>query len=72
MPIAWCRGGDDASRGASVLGWGIAFGHVTVALLLGALAFVWLGPADLAGDRSVDAVTVQPRDRAESLLACRG
>src|SRR5215831_18864417 len=27
----------------SVLRWGIAFGHVTVALLLGALAFVWLG-----------------------------
>src|SRR5204863_89189 len=36
---------------ASVVGWGMAFGHVTVALLLGALAFVWLRPADLAGDR---------------------
>jgi len=47
----------------SVLGWGIAFGHVTVVLLLGALAFVWLGPADLAGDRSVAAATVQPLNR---------
>ena len=28
-----------------------------VALLLGALAFMWLGPADLAGDRAAAAVT---------------
>jgi predicted MFS family arabinose efflux permease len=41
----------DLFGGASVLGWGVAFGHVTVALLVGALAFVWLRPADLAGDR---------------------
>jgi hypothetical protein len=41
----------DLLGGASVLGWGVAFGHVTVALLLGALAFTWLRPADLAGDR---------------------
>ena len=41
----------DLLGGASVLGWGVAFGHVTVALLLGALVFVWLRPADLAGDR---------------------
>jgi len=41
----------DLLGGASVLGWGVAFGHVTVAVLLGALAFVWLRPADLAGDR---------------------
>ena len=41
----------DLFGGASVLGWGVAFGHVTVALLAGALAFVWLRPADLAGDR---------------------
>jgi predicted MFS family arabinose efflux permease len=45
----------DLSGGASVLAWGVAFGHVTVALLLGALALVWLRPADLAGDRSVTA-----------------
>jgi predicted MFS family arabinose efflux permease len=43
----------DLLGGASVMGWGVAFGHVTVALLLGALAFVWLRPADLAGDRPV-------------------
>jgi MFS family permease len=41
----------DRAGGASVVGWGLAFGHVTVALLAGALAFVWLRPADLAGDR---------------------
>jgi MFS family permease len=48
----------DAFGGASVLGWGVAFGHVTVALLLGAFAFVWLRPADVAGDRSAAARTV--------------
>ena len=41
----------DLFGGASVVGWGLAFGHVTVALVLGALVFVWLRPADLAGDR---------------------
>ena len=45
----------DLCGGASVLGWGLAFGHVTVALVLGALAFLWLRPADLAGDRAVAA-----------------
>jgi MFS family permease len=45
----------DLLGGASVVGWGVAFGHVTVALLLGALAFVWLRPADLAGDRATAA-----------------
>jgi MFS family permease len=35
----------------SVRGWGIAFGHVTVALLVGAGLFMWLRPADLPGDR---------------------
>src|SRR5206468_748638 len=48
----------DLVGGASAIGWGIAFGHVTVALLVGALAFVWLRPADLAGDRP--ALAVQP------------
>jgi len=45
----------DLCGGASVLGWGLAFGHVTVALVLGALAFLWLRPAELAGDRAVAA-----------------
>jgi hypothetical protein len=41
----------DLLGGASVRGWGIAFGHVSVVLLAGTLVFVWLRPADLAGDR---------------------
>jgi MFS family permease len=45
----------DLCGGASVLGWGVAFGHVTVALLLGAGAFLWLRPQDLAGDRAARA-----------------
>jgi hypothetical protein len=45
----------DLFGGPSVLSWGIAFAHVTVALLFGALAFIWLRPADLAGDRSMAA-----------------
>jgi len=54
----------DLFGGASVLGWGVAFGHVTAAVLLGTLAFVWLRPADLAGDRSVAAArAVAPRSR---------
>lgn len=47
----------DLLGGASALGWGVAFGHVTVALLLGALVFVWLRPADLAGDRAMSTPT---------------
>jgi MFS family permease len=56
----------DLLGGASVLGWGVAFGHVTIALLLGVLAFVWLRPADLAGDRPVAAAAaaVRPPNRA--------
>jgi predicted MFS family arabinose efflux permease len=47
----------DLAGAASVLGWGLAFGHVTLALLAGALAFLWLRPADLPGDRPAAAVT---------------
>ena len=42
----------DLFGSTTVLGWGVAFGHVTVALVLGAVAFLWLRPADLAGDRT--------------------
>ena len=42
----------DLLGGASVLGWGLAFGHVTLVLIAGAIAFVALRPADLAGDRA--------------------
>src|SRR5207253_7429985 len=41
----------DLFGGASVIAWGFAFGHVTLALLAGTIAFVWLRPADLVGDR---------------------
>jgi hypothetical protein len=51
----------DLCGGASVLAWGVAFAHVTVALLLGALVFVWLRPADLAGDRAFTAATATAR-----------
>jgi MFS family permease len=56
----------DLVGGASVLGWGVAFGHVTLTLLVGALAFVWLRPADLAGDRSV-AVAARSRTARREL-----
>jgi predicted MFS family arabinose efflux permease len=51
----------DLVGGPSIFGWGVAFGHVTVALLVGTLAFVWLRPADLAGDRPVVAAPRAPR-----------
>jgi len=35
----------------SPVGWGLAFLHVAVVALLGQVAFVLLGPRDLAGDR---------------------
>jgi MFS family permease len=48
----------DLAGGASTVGWGLAFGHVTLAVLAGWLAFVWLRPADLAGDRAP--ITARP------------
>jgi predicted MFS family arabinose efflux permease len=54
----------DLAGGASVVGWGLAFGHVTLALLAGAAAFVWLRPADLAGDRSTARARVGPTRRS--------
>jgi predicted MFS family arabinose efflux permease len=55
----------DLAGGADVVGWGLAFGHVTLALLAGALAFMWLRPADLAGDRAA-AGAVRGRRTVES------
>jgi hypothetical protein len=53
----------DLLGGASVVGWGIAFGHVTVAVLLGALAFV--ARPSRFGRRSLhgcgDRPTLEPR-----------
>jgi len=45
----------DLSGGMSTMGWGLAFLHVAVIALLGQVAFVLLGPRDLAGDRSTGA-----------------
>jgi hypothetical protein len=52
----------DLVGSGGVLGWGLAFGHVTAALLVGAVAFVALRPADLAGDRPSRALSV-PSER---------
>jgi MFS family permease len=41
----------DLSGGMSPAGWGLAFLHVAGITLLGQVAFVLLGPRDLAGDR---------------------
>jgi predicted MFS family arabinose efflux permease len=54
----------DLLGGPSVLGWGVAFGHVTLAVLAGTLAFVWLRPADLAGDRPGSVRAAVPRPAA--------
>jgi len=41
----------DLAGGPSPLGWGLAFGHVALALIAGPVALALLRPADLAGDR---------------------
>jgi MFS family permease len=41
----------DASGGMSATGWGLAFLHLAVIGLLGQVAFVLLGPREMAGDR---------------------
>jgi predicted MFS family arabinose efflux permease len=41
----------DLSGGMSATGWGLAFLHVAGIALLGQVAFMLLGPRDLAGDR---------------------
>ena len=40
-----------AFRGMDIVDVGAGRGHVTIALVLGAIAFMWLRPSDLAGDR---------------------
>ena len=42
----------DRAGGMSSFGWGLAFLHVGVVVLMGRFAFVWLAPRDLAGDRA--------------------
>jgi MFS family permease len=48
LVIGWIL---DLAGGMSTLGWGLAFLHVAVVIFLGRLAFMWLGPRGLAGDR---------------------
>lgn len=52
LMIGWIL---DSAGGMSAFGWGLAFLHVAVVAFLGQLAFMALGPRDLAGDRSVAA-----------------
>jgi MFS family permease len=40
----------DLAGGESVLGWGLAFGHVAIALMVGPMALFLLKPVGLAGD----------------------
>jgi len=49
ITIGWIL---DAAGGMSVLGWGMAFLHVGIVVLAGRVAFVWLSPRDLIGDRA--------------------
>jgi predicted MFS family arabinose efflux permease len=49
LMIGWIL---DLAGGMSAVGWGLAFLHVAVVALIGQVAFVALGPRDLAGDRS--------------------
>jgi MFS family permease len=48
LMIGWVL---DWSGGMSTTGWGLAFLHVAVVILLGQLAFIALRPRDLVGDR---------------------
>jgi MFS family permease len=52
LMIGWIL---DWAGGMSALGWGLAFLHVALVVLLGQLAFMALGPRDLAGDRNLSA-----------------
>jgi predicted MFS family arabinose efflux permease len=48
LVIGWVL---DLAGGMSAIGWGLAFLHLAVVVLLGRMAFAWLGPRALAGDR---------------------
>ena len=41
----------DLAGGMSQVGWGLAFLHVAVIMILGRILFTWLRPRDLPGDR---------------------
>jgi len=41
----------DLSGGMSTFGWGISFAAVAVLMLMALIAFWWIRPRELAGDR---------------------
>src|SRR6185503_15261697 len=47
LVIGWVL---DLSGGMSTTGWGLAFLHIAIVVLIGRTAFVWLRPRALAGD----------------------
>ena len=49
LVIGWVL---DLSGGMSTIGWGLAFLHIAVVVLIGRVAFAALRPRDLAGDRA--------------------
>jgi len=56
----------DRAGGMSLFGWGLAFLHVGIVVLIGRFAFVWLAPRDLAGDRVEQRVVAQPAPRTRN------
>jgi len=56
----------DRTGGMSPLGWGLAFLHVGIIVLVGRFAFVWLAPRDLTGDRAERQLVAQPRPSARN------
>ena len=50
----------DLAGGRSVLGWGLAFAHVAVVMLVGPLALLILRPQAMAGDRGAIAGDMKP------------
>ena len=49
LAIGWIL---DLAGGMSPFGWGLAFLHIAIVMLIGRLCFNWLRPDDLAGDRN--------------------
>ncbi|MDE0942571.1 MAG: MFS transporter [Alphaproteobacteria bacterium] len=41
----------DQAGGPSHMAWGLAFGHIALAMLAARIAFTWLRPQNIAGDR---------------------
>src|SRR5262245_61079242 len=56
----------DRAGGMSPLGWGLAFLHVGIIVLVARFVFVWLAPRDLTGDRAERQLAAQPRPSARN------